>query len=140
MIKKRERRGQISMEYLIVTGFVVFVIVGILGVALYYSTSLKDGVTTYNLNNFGNKVTSAAESVFYSGSPSQATISAYLPEGVREIGIVENAIYMNVSTSTGILSVAYFSDVPIVGNITTTSGVKRITLYAQDSRVLIVNT
>jgi len=42
MINKK--RGQISTEYLIVISFITFVVLGTLGVAMYYSTSITDTI------------------------------------------------------------------------------------------------
>jgi len=137
MIQTTEKRGQISMEYMIVAGFVIFIVLGILGVALFYSNSIKDGITIYNLNNFGQKVSSSAESVFYAGYPSQATITAYLPEGIQSLSIQENSIVAHINTSSGESIIAYSSEVPISGTLSATGGIKTIKLSAGTDQVTI---
>src|SRR3989344_6288143 len=96
------KRGQISLEYLITVGFIVFLIIGILGVSLFYSSLIKDNIRMNHLRNFANKVISSSESVFYAGEPSLVTITAYLPSGVQEIYIGGNQILVNISMAGGV--------------------------------------
>ncbi|MDP4040007.1 MAG: hypothetical protein Q8P57_05510 [Candidatus Pacearchaeota archaeon] len=136
-----KRRGQVSVEYLIVVTFVTFLVIGVVGVALYYSTSLKESIKFYQLGGFAEKVISSAESVFYSGSPSKATITAYLPGGITGIEIMENQIVFTISTNNGEAITAYSSNVPItwVGGqpISSSKGLKRIEIKAVSDAVEI---
>ncbi|MBI2452012.1 hypothetical protein HYV50_02955 [Candidatus Pacearchaeota archaeon] len=123
-----KKRGQISVEYLIVISFVTFVALSILGIALFYSAEIKDSIKFSQLEQFAKKITSSAERIYYSGEPSRTTISAYLPEGVQAVTIQNKDIIFNVSTSSGTSVIAYSSNVPIQGTITPTPGVKKIKL------------
>lgn len=131
------KRGQISVEYLIVVGFVVFLVISILGVALAYSSSLKDSIKFYQIEGYATKITSGAESVFFAGEPSKVTITAYLPSGVRSVEIIEDQIVIEVSTSTGVSKTAYRSDVPIYGSLTGSEGVKVVHIEAGASGVML---
>ena len=138
MIYKRLRtHAQISMEYIIILGFVMFVIIGILGVAFFYSGSIKDRVKVTQIGNFANKIVSSAESVYYYGEPSKATISVYLPDGVKDITITENSIFITTQLSSGLEKSAFSSKVPIEGDITTTSGIKNIVVNAVGNKTMI---
>ena len=65
-----KKRAQSSMELLILMGFLTFVIVGIMGVGYFYSNTINDRIKSNEINNFAIKITSTAETVFYSGEPS----------------------------------------------------------------------
>jgi len=131
------KKSQISLEYLIIVGFVSFVIIGILGIALIYSGSVKDRIKLTQLENFANKVVTGAESVFYSGEPSKITISAYLPENVEEITISDYSLIFSIQTNSGVTRVMYTSKVPVTGIISTNSGLKRIQITAEETRAVI---
>ena len=139
----KKRNAQVSMEYLIIMGFVTTMIIIILGIALTYTGSIQDNIKVTQVNNFANKVISSAESVFYYGEPSKSTISAYLPEGVKEIQIVneitesENAMFITISTSTGLNKIGFSSEVPINGTLTISPGIKRIEISADDEKANI---
>ena len=143
----RTKRGQISVEYLIVIGFVVFIVISILGVAFFYASGIRDRIKTNQLENFANKIISSAESVYFAGEPSKVTITAYLPAGVQAIEIVydsgseEYLIIFDIETGSGISKIAYTSDVPLeTGSsiISISEGVKRLQITAVENEVSIV--
>ena len=132
-----KKEGQISAEYLIVVGFIIFIIIGVLGVGLFYSSLISDSIKMNHVRNFATKIISSSESVFYSGEPSLATITAYLPSGIEGIGIVEKEILFNVSTSTGMTRISFSSNVPLRGVLTKSEGVKRIRIVASTGNATI---
>ena len=109
------KRGQISVEYLIVVGFIVFIVVGLLGVAFIYASNIRDELKNSQLNNFAEKLLNSAESVYYSGDPSKVTITAYLPEAVKSVVLDsgENSLVFTFESSAGESVIAFQSDVPL---------------------------
>jgi uncharacterized protein (UPF0333 family) len=130
-----EKKSQISFEYLIVMGFVTFVIIGIMAIALFYSGGIKDRIKVTQMTDCANKIISTAESVFYSGEPSKATISCYLPEGIEEVTVDPNSLVFKLQTSTGDSVTEFSSNVQIIGNIMATPGLKKIVLTAAADHV-----
>jgi uncharacterized protein (UPF0333 family) len=131
------KRGQISTEYLIVVGFVVFVLIGILGVAVFYSGGISDKIKVDQVRNFAVKVISSSEQVYYSGEPSKVVINAYLPSGVTGLDIIENSLVFNISTNSGDTRIAFGSDVDISGSLSYSGGVKRISVSSTSSGVVL---
>jgi len=117
----------------------MFGVITVLGMALFYSGVVKDQIKLVQIGNFANKIVSTAASVYYYGEPSKATISVYLPEGVSNITIIENSLYIATQVSSGIDRRAYTSQVPINGTITTASGVKTITITAIGNLTQIIS-
>lgn len=137
-ILSRSKRSQISFEYLIIMGFITFVIIGVLGIALFYSGAIKDRIKITQMTDCANKIISTAESVFYSGFPSRATISCYLPEGIQSPIIIEdNELVFKLQTSTGKSTTSFSSNVKLYGNIMATPGLKKIMLTAEEEEVMI---
>lgn len=136
-----KKRGQISVEYLIVVAFVTFVVLTILGISLFYSTQVQDSIKFNQLERFAKKIISSAESTFYSGEPSRTTINSYLPNGVKSIAVQENSLVFNIESAGGTSIIAYPSTVPINipvgGEISTSSGLKRILIVAKENEVEI---
>ncbi len=131
-------RGQISLEYLIVVGFVVFVVIVLLGLAIFYTTTARDSMSSNQLNNFANKLLNSAETVYFAGEPSKLTITAYLPEGISSFEILENSLVFNRSTSSGKNVIVYPSKVPLdsLSTFGITEGVKRLEIIATISNVI----
>ena len=134
-----KKRGQISTEYLIVVGFVGFLVLSVLGIAYYYTNSIRDQIRMNQLQSFGNKIITSAESVYYSGVPSRSTINAYLPDGVSSIIVADREIIFSISTSTGINTLSFRSNVKLrlIGQISMGEGSKRIQMDALEDEVTL---
>ncbi len=133
------RRGQISVEYLIVVSFIIFMVLSFLGVAVYYTAGIRDELRVNHVETYANKIISNAESVFFAGSPSKLTVSAYLPEGVTAVTINDatDQIVITLETNSGTNIRAFSSDVPIQGTLTSTEGLRSIEIRAEDAYVVI---
>ena len=137
MIKRREKKGQIGVEYMIIVGFVTFAITVLMVFAYFYSDQIKDRIRMNQVENFGIQIINSAESVFYSGEPSKSTVRYYLPEGVNYINITSNYLVIEVTTSNGINRVAYKSRVPLTGSIEAGQGIRVLTLQATEDSLVI---
>jgi len=131
------KRGQISTEYLTIISFVIFVLISIMGIALFYISSIQSGARTNQVENCVNKIISIAESVFFSGAPSRATITCYLPESVKNISIEENSIFISTESQSGISKRGFSSSVPISGDMDAFYGARKIKIQAGESSVYI---
>jgi uncharacterized protein (UPF0333 family) len=134
------KRGQVSVEYIIIVGFVVFAITATVGVIIYYNVNARDQIRLNQLGQFAEKVVGSSESVFFAGEPSKATINVFLPKGVRSIDIIENSLVFDIKTESGISTIAFASNVPIdftLSGISTSQGLKSIEIYADDDVVYI---
>jgi uncharacterized protein (UPF0333 family) len=129
------KKGQISTEYLIVVGFIVFVVILILGAAFLYSSQISDSMKIRQIEQFANKVISSAESVKYAGEPSKSTISVYLPSSVTGIQIIGKEMVIDFTASSGQNRVSYLSKVQMNGTISSISGIKRIRISALQNSV-----
>jgi len=130
-------RGQISTEYLLVVSFVLFVILTALGVALTYSSQMKDTLKFNQIESFSQSIITEAEKIYYAGFPSKTTVKAYLPEGIKEIRISDYFLIFNVSTNSGESVIAFRSNVNLTGSITPNAGLKIIYLNATSTSVII---
>jgi len=136
-MEKRGKKAQVSFEYIVIMGFVTIVIIMILGISLIYSSGIKDRIKMIQVNNFGNKIVSSAESVFYSGEPSKITIKTYLPENIETIVISNNNIIISLYLSTGFTKIAFQSEVPIEGIITPSYGLKNVEISSDENKINI---
>lgn len=136
-MEKKERRAQISTEYLIVVSFVVFVILAVLGIATYYTSKIQDTVKFDEIEKSAKKIIYAAETTFYDGTPAKSTIEIYLPSGISNVTIQDDLIIFNVSSSSGQNLIAFPSSVPIEGSFSSSPGVKKILVEAQIDKVEI---
>jgi uncharacterized protein (UPF0333 family) len=131
------KKGQISVEYIIIVGFVTFVLISLLLIAYSYSNLSGNQMRYIQTEAYAKKIISSAETVYYSGSPSKATITVYVPAGVSKIELIDNQIVLSVDSQTGTMRTAYSSNVPIIGNFSSSPGIKKIKLEAISNYVRI---
>lgn len=130
-------KSQASVEYLIIVGFVTFAVIVILGMAYLYSNLIKDKIRMNQIETFAVQLINSAESVFFSGEPSKTSVRLYLPENIKSLEINSDGIVLEVSTNSGVNKRAFSSKVPLQGNISSTPGVKIISIEAKNNYVLI---
>ena len=138
-MKKRGTRSQIGIEYLIIIAFVTLAVLTVLVLAYFFSGVTKDQLRISQSEQFGLQLVNSGESVFFAGEPSEATISLYLPNGVKNISIESDNVVITTMTSSGENKRAFKSDVPIQGYISPGEGIKRLRLKAEGSYVSIGN-
>lgn len=131
-------KGQVSIEYLILIGFVTFGIISVIVIALFYSAAVKDDIRDNQISVLGNKIISESERVFYAGAPSKRTIYIYIPDGVQALEIKDKSLIVNYTGRAGIISVKEFSsNVNVTGSIPTSPGLKKLIITAQDDKTQI---
>jgi len=133
------KRGQISLEYMIVVSFVVFVVIAMLGVAVFYVSGARDKIKVSQLSTFANKIINSAEEVYFAGEPSKVTITAFLPQGVEYFEVINNSLIFNITTDSGINRVSFISNVPLDAaiNLTISEGLKKLQIIAGTDRIYI---
>ena len=134
---KEKKKGQGAVEYLIIVGFVTFAVISVLLIAYIYAGGVRDKIKINQMEIFASNVIDSAESLFYSGEPSRATIVVYIPKGTTDITILGNEIILTMSTSSGTTIRAFTSTVPLEGTILSNEGAKTLTLIAQPNSVMI---
>lgn len=139
-MRRIEKRGQIGTEYLIVVGFVTFAIMTTVVLAFFYSNQTKDKIRLNQVENFANQLINSAEAVFFAGEPSKDTVKLYLPEGVENVQISGSDIIISTRTSSGVNVRAFESKVPLYGVITPGEGIKRLSLEANATHLVITDT
>jgi hypothetical protein len=135
----RKKNAQIGMEYLMIVGFLTFVIIATLGIAMYHNNTIRDMIISRQVESMSTKIVSAAESVFYAGEPSKVTIVSYIPETISEINIIDNTIFVTFQSSSGTNKVAFPSNVPITGTLSTIHGLRNIEIEATSVSVTITS-
>ena len=133
MIKK----SQVGIEFIIMFSFLSFVLIVIVSIALFYNLGIKDELKITQVSNYANKIVSTAETVFYYGSPSKATISVYLPENVQSITLTDEGMIIETQLNSGIPKNLYTSAIPLEGNLSTSPGIHKVVITAYDTKVTI---
>lgn len=132
------KRGQVSIEYLMLISFVTFAVLTALGIAFFYAGGVRDSVKFNQVESFADRLISLAESVSYAGPPATTTMEGYLPQGVEAVELRDHFIIMNVTTDSGLNIVAFRSNVRLQnGTISPGAGTKVLRIVAFDEYVSV---
>ena len=129
-------RGQISFEYLLLTGLIMLFLAPI----FYYSVY----TATYNIkmNEASNLVKSIADTadILYSlGPDSQNTIEITMPSGVQNMSINNTEVLVVIQIFKGVSYIGMDTKTNISGNISTKSGTYHITLKNENNTIKVTS-
>jgi len=152
----RNKRGQVGIEYLMIIGFVTLAIMTTILIAYFYMGGMQDKIKADQVEKYAENIINSADSVFFAGHPTKTSITAYLPDSVNEIKIVndENGyprlLVVDYHLSTGDEVVSFRSRVDLAqastdlddpsnpfGTTAISKGMKRLVIEARGSDVLI---
>ena len=80
-------KAQASMEYLLVAGLIILIILPSIYVFYSYSHRSNEEIRQSQLNNIGRGIVDVAEKVYYLGGPSKTTLDATMPDGIKGMEI-----------------------------------------------------
>ena len=130
-------KGQISVEYLLVIGFVAIITIPLIILYYKFTTDASDEIITSQINQIARKIVDSAESVYFLGSPSQTTIKVYIPNKIKGASLDNKEVVFNVTTRAGISEIVQVSSVDLTGDLPITPGIYSIILKARESDVEI---
>lgn len=125
-----QKRGQVSLEYLMLVAFVLVVLVPLVIYAYDTMEANKDSVHIVQAEQAGNTIVREAEAIYYLGPPSLSRFDVYFPDGLHEVIIASREITFRVHTQYGIDDIVLPSRVNLTGTLTPSIGMHRITVTA----------
>ena len=133
------RKAQVSMEYLVIVGFVAVIVIPMILIFYTYADRAEDEIISNQVLKIGLKMSDAAEAMYYLGEPSRTRISAYFPKNIENISIGNNEILFIVHTKEGADHIVVYTPVPIDGTVDTHAGYHNINIMSRGSYVEITD-
>ncbi len=126
----KNSKAQISMEYMIIVGFVAVITIPLIVIYYTYSSDTNEQITANQVDQIAKKIVDAAESVYYLGEPSQTTVKVYMPNNVIEAAVANREILFRVKAKSGVSDIEQISSVDMSGTLPTTQGIHFIRVKA----------
>jgi len=127
-IQKKE--GQISVEYMMLIGFVTIVSIPLLIIFFSFTQDSGDEIASVQVQQIAKKIIDAAESVYYLGEPSQTTLRVNIPDNVVLVNLSDYEVVFKIKTKSGEVDIVQNSDVNITGFLPTNQSTYLITVKA----------
>lgn len=136
---RRDTNAQVSVEYLVIVGFVAVIVIPMLLIFYTYADRTEDEVISNQVNKIGLKVSDAAEAMYYLGEPSRTKVRAYFPKNINNITVGNNELVFMIHTKEGEDDIVLYTPVPIQGSLDTHSGYHNINVRSRGSYVEITD-
>ncbi len=136
-MKKRDRKAQVSMEYMIVIGFVTFVVLVLLIQSFFYRRQVENQVSTTQGEQIVKSIIDTSEQVYYVGKPTKTTLKVSMPDGIQSLDFVNGTVLMRIKTQSGISDITYPSKVNITGNLSSNPGIRYIKVESRGTYVWV---
>lgn len=143
-------KSQSSLEYLLVVALTLAIIVPTTYLFYNYSKESSQEITDSRITNLGRGIVDTAESIFYSGQGSKATVELDVPDNIASAIIIDGReLVFNATTDLGVSEIVFFSSVNMTAaaldcsaNVCrlpklASSGLKKVKIEAIGSSVMI---
>ncbi|MFT4311753.1 MAG: hypothetical protein ACMXYF_00820 [Candidatus Woesearchaeota archaeon] len=132
-----QKRGQVSIEYLLLMGFALIAILGAAALAFLSFSDFEQSVRENQVQSSLQSIVEQSQLVYGIGPNSFRVITITLPTNVDQILIAQNTITARMHTSGGLNDIVFFSTVPLQGTIDAQRGTKTLRVTAFDNHVQI---
>ena len=135
-IRRYKKEAQISMEYMLLIGFVTVMTIPLIIIYFTFTQQSGDEIRSTQVLEISKKIVDAAESVYYLGEPSQTTLRVNIPSNIVDINLSSGKeIIFKIKTGSGIVDIVQSTSVNITGSLPTNKSYYRITLKAKSNYV-----
>lgn len=133
-----KKRAQVSMEYVIIIGFVIIMLVPAAYIYIRYSSSSSDALSSSKASQIANEIVKAANEVYYLGEDNQKNIEVSFPSNIEAIEFANKEIVFRTKDSKGnIQEIVEVASVPLSGTLPNVQGKKSITVRSLGNRVSV---
>ena len=133
----KSRKGQVSMEYIVIVGFVAVLVIPMLLIFYTYADRTEDEIVSNQMQKIGYTLGDSAEAMYYLGEPSRTKIKAYFPKNIYNITVGNNEIVFTIKVKEGLDEVVIYTPVPVQGTINNNPGYHNIQVRSRGSYVEI---
>ena len=109
-------KSQVSVEYLLIIGFVTLITIPLVFIFFKYTAETSDEIVNLQVNQIANKIVDAAESVYFLGEPSQITIRVSIPGQIVGVSLDNREVVFNMNSISGISDIVKVSSVDLTGD------------------------
>lgn len=114
-MQTRQRKAQISFEYLVIVGLAILVIVPALLFFLSFTGGSEDAVTHAKMGEIGSQMLKTSSDAYALGRHSWLTLDVTLPESTESVQIPlgTDELVFSYGTKYGTSQAVFFSKVPL---------------------------
>jgi hypothetical protein len=136
-LKGWKAKAQVSMEFLMVFGFVMILTIPLFLLYSRESTSVTQDVSTAQASQITRRIISMAETVYALGEPTSVYMKVYFPLGINHSLIMGRNLTLFVQGPGGLNPMTEVATMALNGSFGTAQGIHNIRITAINSSVTI---
>ncbi|HLC49974.1 MAG TPA: hypothetical protein VJI97_00935 [Candidatus Nanoarchaeia archaeon] len=134
------KKGQISVEYMMIIGFATMMALPLLIIYYNYSSDATEAVASGQAMQIARLIADSSESVYFLGSPSQTTLKLNFPDNIESTNLSNREVLFRMELREGrTTDIVQISSVNMSGTLPKTAGMHTVTILAQDGYVLVTS-
>lgn len=123
------------MEYTIIIGFVMIILIPLMIIYAEFSDQTRDQVVMNELYQVARLIGNEIETVYFIGDPARTEIKVYMPSDVANASLVNQEIVFQTTVYGGRNDVVVPTKVSMNGSLPTTKGIHYLVLTAKGNWV-----
>lgn len=132
----REKKAQVSVEYMFLIGFATVITIPLIIIYQSFIQESRDEIASVQIQQIAKEMIDAAESVYYLGEPSQTTLRVNIPDSVVLANLSAGyEVVFKIKTRAGEVDIVQNSAVNITGSLPINKGTYTITVKAKSNYV-----
>src|SRR3989338_4413769 len=130
------KKSQIIVEYMMIIGFATLITIPLVLIYHSFVQDSSDEIISTQVQQIAQKIAHTAESVYYLGEPSQATLNINMPDMVVDVNLSAGyEIVFKIMTGSGTADIVQGSSVNITGSLPVNKSAYAITLVDKSGHV-----
>ena len=131
------KRGQASMEYITIVGFVFVLLIPMLLIYYDYRGDTVDAIDSNHAYKIAKSIADQSETIFYLGEPSRTILKLNFPGRINNISIENYEIVFTMRTTNGHDDILIPTSVNVTGSLSTSVGVHNVVIESKGDHVEI---
>ncbi len=131
------KTAQISMEYLIVIGISLILLVPLGAIVNDYISYSKERISDQQIVEISRKIVDTARTVYFFGYPTKLKLKMYFPAGIESTEVMPHGIVFVLRTTNTEHDYFQYSEVNLSGKLTNVSGIHYVQVKAMPHYVNI---
>jgi len=123
-------KGQVAVEYLIIIGIAMAIIVPLFVILDSYTYNTRNDLKTRALEDSLDSIAESSSMVYFQGYPARMSLNLYVPEGVVMTNVSENLLRVRLRYGDGYTDIVSTTDAIVNGSLPTKAGTYKITIKA----------
>lgn len=133
------RKGQAALEYLMIMGIVMFLLIPLFSLVTSFTHRTRTDMKISALQDSLRNLADSADMAYSQGYPARITTSFYAPQGIIYTNVTQHYFHARIQTRTGPRDLISKTHANLTGSLPESPGSYQVTLNMTEQGILDVS-